>query len=297
MSSLFLYIYWYVETSTNIKAIALKFNLNLEQFLESETWVVVLVLSMLVGLILIGLLVIFVYHQKTYHLYRLQNNFINSFTHELKTPVTSLKLYLETFLKHDLPNEDRVKYINFMLSDANRLSDNITSILNLAKIENKSLGGDFIATDLVTKIDNFYNKNKHLFRNFACNIHPPEFVVIYEIDRAHFEMLLMNLFTNAMKYNNAEKPCIDISFEKHKKKVYIHFTDNGIGLNKSDLKKIFKKFYQVGTVDDMSAKGNGIGLYLSQNIAKIHKGKLQAQSEGQGKGTTVTLSLPFNANQ
>ncbi|MDO9585057.1 MAG: hypothetical protein Q7I93_01075, partial [Syntrophales bacterium] len=102
-ASLFLYIYWYIEVSVGLQALVRRHNLDPHQFFEVRTWVVILVLSILVGIILAGILIIFVYSQKMARLNRLQHEFINNFTHELKTPVTSLKLYLETFLKHDLP--------------------------------------------------------------------------------------------------------------------------------------------------------------------------------------------------
>ena len=90
--SLFLYIYWYMEVNTVLTTMLHQFNLDRAQVLESRTWTVILVLSILVGIIMIGIIMIFVYQQKVYQLYRLQQNFINNFTHELKTPVTSLKL-------------------------------------------------------------------------------------------------------------------------------------------------------------------------------------------------------------
>ena len=141
--SLILYIHWYMEVSTGLKSVMLRFDLDPSQVLESQTWVVIMVLSILVGIILMGILMIFVYTQKTAQLYRLQHNFINNFTHELKTPVTSLKLYLETFLKHDLSRRDRIKYIHYMIHDVSRLSDNINLMLNLARIESKNYKGNF----------------------------------------------------------------------------------------------------------------------------------------------------------
>ena len=90
--SLVLYIYWYVEISSGLKGVIEKANLDPGQVLAPQTWVVILILSILVGIILMGIFIIFVYNQKTLQLYRLQRSFINNFTHELKTPVTSLKL-------------------------------------------------------------------------------------------------------------------------------------------------------------------------------------------------------------
>jgi signal transduction histidine kinase len=114
----------------------------------------------------------------------------------------------------------------------------------------------------------------------------------YRINPSLFEMLLMNLFNNAVKYNNAAPPRLDISFQWQGKQFLIQFKDNGIGLEKRHLKKIFKKFYQAGISEDMSAKGSGIGLYLVDSIARIHKGKIRAESEGPGKGSVFTLALP-----
>ncbi|PID39648.1 MAG: two-component sensor histidine kinase, partial [Proteobacteria bacterium] len=125
VASLFLYIYWYIGVSSGLRSAMQRFNLEQDQVFTADTWVVILVLSLLIGIILLGIFIIFVFSQKTLQLYRMQNNFINNFTHELKTPVTSLQLYLQTFSKHELPRPDQVKYIQYMLADVNRLTENI----------------------------------------------------------------------------------------------------------------------------------------------------------------------------
>ena len=294
VTSLFLYIYWYIEISSGLRSIVTRFNLDTGQFLTSHTWFVIMVLTVLVGVIIMGIFIIFVYNLKTLRLYRLQHNFINNFTHELKTPVTSLKLYLETFLKYELSRENQLKYIHYMLSDAGRLSEDINRILNLAQIESKSYAGEYAFQNLPETIENFYQKNSHLFRNSDIKVHIPKSdPYFYLIIPPMFEMLLMNLVTNAIKYNDAAVPRIDITFEKKQNKLIIRFKDNGIGIDKSELKKIFKKFYQVGRADDMSAKGSGLGLYLVDHIAKIHKGKITAESAGPGKGAIFNLILPL----
>ena len=157
--SLFLYIYWYVEISAGLKRVLEKADMGPEQALASQTWVVIMVLSILVGIILMGLFFIFVYNRKTFQLYRLQRNFIDNFTHELKTPVASLKLYLETFQKHEFPRDEQIKYLGYMVQDADRLSNHITRILDLARIESGSYDAEFVTTDLVDAAEKFIQKN------------------------------------------------------------------------------------------------------------------------------------------
>ena len=294
--SLILYIYWYVEISSGLKAVIQKANLDPGQVLAPQTWVVILILSILVGIILMGMFIIFVYNQKTLQLYRLQHNFINNFTHELKTPVTSLKLYLETFRKHQLSREDQLKYLNYMIHDADRLSDNITHILNLAKIESKTFKEEFVTRDLVSFLEQFSEKNKHIFHGCEIYVHnPTDRSFEYQIDIALFEMLLMNLLTNATKYNSSKTPRVDITFTPTDKKLHIRFEDNGIGLPRKEIKKIFRKFYQIGQSDNMSAKGSGLGLYLVDTIARIHKVKINAKNKEGEKGSVFSLILPLKS--
>ncbi len=293
-TSLFLYIYWYMEANIGLRSVVDRFNLDRDQVLTSQTWMVILVLSLLVGIILMGIFGIFVYGQKMLQLYRLQNNFINNFTHELKTPVTSLKLFLQTFSKHELARTDQLKYIQFMLSDVNRLTENINRILNLAKIESKSYANEFVDTDLIRAIDLFLTNHQHLFHNGTIRIIPPEGKLpTFRVNLPLFDMLLMNLVTNAVKYNDAPKPTVDIGFEIRPRHLIIRFVDNGIGIDKKELRKIFRKFYQIGRSENMSAKGSGLGLYLVQNIARIHKWKVAAHSQGIGKGSVFAISLPI----
>lgn len=297
-TSLILYIYWYIEVSAGLKRLVDRFNLDAAQILTAQTWVVILVLSILVGLILLGLFTIFVYSQKMVQLYRLQHNFINNFTHELKTPVASLSLYLETFKKHDLAREDWLKFVDYMLADVKRLSDNISRILNLARIESRSFAGDFVWLDPVAVIERFLEKHQHLFAHcrVELNRHPGE-PVFCRINPALFDILLMNLMTNAINYNRSEAPAISIRVQVSAVRLHIYFQDNGIGFEKDEKKKIFKKFYQIGSSDDMTAKGSGIGLYLVHSIVRIHKGRISASSPGPGQGALFSLSLPMHKKQ
>ncbi len=296
--SLFLYIYWYIGISAALKSVITRYRLDANQFFEAQTWVVILILSLLVALILAGILIIFVYNLKTLQLYRLQHTFINNFTHELKTPVTSLKLYLETFAKHELPREEQLKYIMFMLQDTERLSGNINSILNLARIESKLSEEESSPVDLVMTTQRFITENRHLFHDCDISIeNPANGPIIYPIITPLFEMFLMNILTNAIKYNAAKKPRVDISFAREDGSLLIRFRDNGIGILKEERKQIFRKFYRGRGDDRIPVSGSGIGLYLVQQIAKLHHGKIVADSEGEDKGSVFTLILPFNKRE
>ena len=303
VSSFVLYIYWYIEISSGLDDVVLKFDLDPRQVFESQPAVVVVVLSLLVGLIFTGLSMTFIYNLKMQQLYRLQNNFINNFTHELKTPVTSLKLYLETFQKHNLSKEEQNKCINFMLQDVHRLSGNISNILDLGRIESRHFQGEFVEQDLIKFVDDFYDKNAYLFQGALIKVGVPEDKkyndpvsvnpeYIVSINESLFEMLLINLASNAVKYNESATPELAISIRRHEKTISMAFSDNGIGIERKQSKKIFKKFYQTARSNIKSAEGSGIGLYLVHNIIQAHKGKIKVTSSGRGKGATFTVTIP-----
>jgi signal transduction histidine kinase len=291
--SLALYIYWYINVSSGLQALADRFNIAPDQVLEPRAWLVILVLSILVGIILMGIFTIFVYNQKTLQLYRLQHNFINNFTHELKTPVTSLKLFLETVSKHDLPREDQLKYIAYMLADVERLSDHINRILNLARLESKSYQGIFENADIGAAVDDIVAANRPALANCDIRIHNPlTDRCTYRVDRLLFETLVMNLLTNAIRYNKSAQPRIDIRFRQGKRNLNIEFQDNGIGINSRESKKVFRKFYQARRSGSALSRGSGLGLNLVQGIARLHKWRIKAEGRTDATGSIFTLILP-----
>lgn len=291
--SLFLYIYWYVEVSSGLQRVIASTNLDPDQFVSWQTWVVILVLSILVAIILLGIIFVFVYQRKTLSLYRFQRKFINSFTHELKTPVTSLQLYLETMARVELPREKQQKYIGYMLDDVARLTNNINGILNLARLEAKFKDVEFVVVDLVEEVRSFCDKNKQLFRESEILIHAPEGQTHYStVNRTLFQMMLMNLLSNGIRYNANERPKISISFGHEEKSVQLIIADDGVGFEKSQARKVFKKFFQIEEQELTRAGGTGLGLYMVDQVVRLHKGKVIAKSEGKGKGSAFIVSLP-----
>ncbi len=289
VTSLFVYIRSYLQVSDSIRVFVEKNKVDASQFLQTDTWITILIISILVAIILAGTIIIFVYYQKIIQLYRMQQNFINGFTHELKTPIASIRLFLDTFKKHELPREDQLKYIDFMIRDAERLSANVGQILNIGKIEDRSFNLNNSRVEAFDLTNDFLEKNPHLFERTEITIKKIDHVNYFcNIDIALIEMVIMNIMTNAIRYNDSNKPSIRIEFRSLGKKMTISFIDNGMGIKRSEHRNIFKKFYQIGK----TAKGSGLGLYLSSQILKLQKGSISVDSRGAGLGSTFTITLP-----
>lgn len=290
--SLGLYISTYLQANDAFVEYLEARNIDPSQFADTNTWVNVVVGSVLVGIILSGVILIFVYYQKMIRLYRMQQNFISGFTHELKTPIASLRLFLDTFTRHELAREEQIKYLAYMRRDTERLSDNVTQILDLAKIEDKKYEADFSVYDLNEFIESWVSKSPHFFEHCEITVEKaggdsPR----VRLDGRLFEMLLMNLVTNGINYNQSKEKKIHIKVDSTSKSHRLEVSDNGLGINKKELKHIFKKFYQIGK----TTKGTGLGLYMVSHIVRIHGGAIRALSEGKGTGTTFVVDLPREA--
>ncbi len=294
--TLFLCIFWYIEVKRGLEELLGRLNFDPLLVFQSRTWIVIMILSLMGCVVLAGIFMTFVYYQKVLQLYSHQQNFINNFTHELKTPVTSLKLYLETFLKHDLSKEDQHKYLKYMLSDVSRLSENISGILDLARLESDEYDGSFVPLDIVISTNRFIKTNDHLFAGAEISVtdYLPN-PVILNLDILLYEMLLMNIITNAIKYNNSDQCLMDVIFSKSGKNVYVSFRDNGIGIEKKEETALFRKFYQASSSGKMASGGSGLGLYLVNIVARLHGGRITARSRGIGKGCEFILKLPCHS--
>lgn len=286
-TSLYLYIDSYIRVNESLREFIKKSQIPEGQFKEPETWVMILTLSILVTLIVLGMSLVFIYYQKVIMLYRMQQSFINGFTHELKTPIASLRIFIDTFIKHELSREKQLEYLSLMKVDTDRLQENVEQILNLAKIEDKKFRPELSQIDVKKSLHDFLEKQAHLFKeaNIQVGIFEEDSYIWF--DKKLLDIIFMNLLTNALRYNESLKKEVSIFFNTRGNDIEIIFKDNGIGLKRDQLKSIFKKFYQIGK----SVKGSGLGLYMVLQIMKTHKGKVWATSEGLNKGSSFHVQF------
>lgn len=220
--------------------------------------------------------------------------FLNSVTHELKTPIASIKLYLETLKTREVGEEKREEFYNVMLADSNRLLNTVEQVLQASRTREKNRTLNVIEIELeqlirecVDIIRTRYNLSEELitFQEKAEQIKVSG-------DAMELQTVFINLLDNAVKYSGGD-PKISIRLRNPNEKfVEIRIRDNGIGLDENELKSIFKRFYRVPNGSTQNIKGTGLGLYIVYSIIKKHGGRIFAESRGEGKGTTFVVRLP-----
>ena len=225
------------------------------------------------------------------------DSFINAVTHELKTPVASIRLHLETLQRRDLPESRRQEFYRLMLSDTDRLTQTIEQVLRAGRAGDKTAGRDRSDVD-------FRQVVRECVELAQTRHHLPETVLRYQepsTDGAGVHVLgsaedlrtaVFNILDNAIKYSGEN---IDVTVRldvPDEKRVVLSVRDQGIGISADDMKRIFKRFYRVPHRSMAHVKGTGLGLFIVKAIAQKHGGKAFAESEGEGRGTTVTIELP-----
>jgi two-component system, OmpR family, phosphate regulon sensor histidine kinase PhoR len=200
-----------------------------------------------------------------------QHNFLLSVTHELKSPIASAKLQLQTIQKHELSREQQNIIVTNAINDTDRLNTLVENILIASKIENGAiiLEKELINIskyihDVVSNMQQTFRFNRNLVLNICPDIH-------LSIDKTGFASIVMNLFENAVKYS-PDKSSITVSLEKKKSDIVFSVADQGVGIDKQEKGNIFKKFYRVGSEDTRNAKGTGLGLYIVKNLVEQHGG-------------------------
>ncbi len=229
-----------------------------------------------------------------------QDSFLNAVTHELKTPITSIRLYLETLQKREVDEGQRREFYQVMLDDTQRLMGTVEGVLRAARITQKNAvlsRSAVTVAALINEAIDWARSRYHLAPDtldWAPEGQPNDQLSVMG-DREELFTALSNVFDNAVKYS-PKPPNIRISVvTPDLEHVEIRVRDNGIGIPSSELKRVFKRFYRALSPHTSQVKGSGLGLFLVRAIARRHGGDAYAESEGLGRGTTVTIELPRNS--
>ena len=284
------WINWYLENNLAIKEFAQRIRPDL--FTVEIQWLILFEGCFLMLLILAGVYVIFVYWNKQNRLNQMQSNFVASVSHELKSPLASIQLYLETMKYQDVSNEEGKDFVETMLSDTQRLSGLIDNILQSSKADPTSMAMQFQPVNLGEFIADVVKGHKRQFEEKQCSLDlklgsSPTL----NLDKRALRMVFNNLISNALRYS-PEGSSLIINLQKIGKYWEVNFQDQGIGFDKKDMKKIFRKFYRVQNKDTQNIEGAGLGLFISSEIVKNHKGRLKVASPGRGKGSIFSVLLP-----
>jgi signal transduction histidine kinase len=220
--------------------------------------------------------------------------FLNAMTHELKTPIASIRLYLETLKARDLTDEKRDEFYDVMLSDSDRLLNTVEQVLQASRTRERSRKLDKSEIDLdklLTETAEIALSRYHLPAT-SIRIGEIDDSVCISADESELRTVFGNLFDNAVKYSDGEP---DISVRVRSRLsgwVDIFVRDKGIGIAPSDINRVFKQFYRATGEETTKIKGTGLGLHIVESIIKSHGGKVSVKSKGIGKGSTFAVHLP-----
>jgi len=220
--------------------------------------------------------------------------FINAVTHELKTPVASIRLYLETLQTRAVDETRRHEFYRIMLEDSDRLLATIEQVLRTGRAGAASRKLNITPFDLAAVVESCVARARALYHlapeslEFRTGAAVPVHADLDEVSAA-----VSNLIDNAVKYSGKQ---VRVQVEAEVvdgKYAVVRVRDQGTGIAKAELKQIFKRFYRVPGPHGVRVKGTGLGLYIVRSVAKRHGGLVWAESEGPGQGSTFVLQLPI----
>ncbi len=221
--------------------------------------------------------------------------FINAVTHELKTPVASIRLYLETLMSRAVDENKRKEFYQVMLEDSDRLLSTIEQVLRTGRIGPRNRLLNFSPIDLREIVEESIDRARKLHDL------PPESLSYHSGPRIEFQgdmdevrAAVFNLIENAVKYSGDSVHVVVETSKLDSKYVAIRVKDQGVGIPKPELKRIFKRFYRIPGPASMRPTGTGLGLYIVRSVAKRHGGRAWAESEGPGRGSTFVLQIPIS---
>jgi signal transduction histidine kinase len=223
------------------------------------------------------------------------DSFINAVTHELKTPIASIRLYLETLQSRTVSDGQRREFYDIMLADAERLHHTVDQVLKAGVAREKPKGqarGPVDMAALARECVDLAVVRHHLQPGaIALEAHDGHALTVRG-DAEELCTVIANLLDNAVKYSGqAVRVTVSVAAPAPDT-IWVRVQDRGVGIPRKQLKRIFNRFYRVQARGLKQVKGTGLGLYIVRSIARAHGGRVFAQSEGEGRGATFTLELP-----
>lgn len=225
------------------------------------------------------------------------DSFINAVTHELKTPITSIRLYLETLQTREVDEAQRKEFYRIMLEDSDRLLHTVEQVLRAGRTGDRRRQlhptvldlGELAqeCVELARKRTHLDEKALHYVERLS-NGHP----ALVKGDAEELRAAISNLIDNAIKYSDKQ---VNVSVEVAEiddRNLAVHVTDQGIGIPRIHLKHVFKRFYRVPRRASLKVKGSGLGLFIVRSVINKHGGKVFAESAGEGLGSKFTIQLP-----
>ena len=223
---------------------------------------------------------------------KLKTEFMNIAAHELKSPVTPIKGYLDLIISDKDTNEKIKNWAKISLRNSERLLKLVNDILDVSRLDTDTMRFDMEKISVVDILDEVAEDMKPAVEGKGLRLITdiPRDLPDINGDKCRLAQVLKNLLVNALKFT--DNGSISIISKKKKDHILISVTDSGIGISNDELKKIFNKFYQVYTGDNRKNEGTGLGLFICRNIIQKHNGKIWAESQ-VGKGSTFYIEIPY----
>jgi signal transduction histidine kinase len=226
---------------------------------------------------------------------KLKDDFIATVTHELRTPLTSVRALAEILhLNPDLDPEKHHKFSGIIIKESERLSRLINDVLNFQKIESGQIDWRITKVDLRRVIEDSVGATNQLIvdKRIVLSMNVPEQVPLINGDQDRLIQVMVNLISNAVKFNDSDQGQITIGLNEASDHLHLYLTDNGIGISPEDQKIIFDKFRQVKNPAGGRPRGTGLGLAITRSIIAFHGGRIWVDST-VGKGSTFHFTLPL----
>jgi signal transduction histidine kinase len=224
-----------------------------------------------------------------------QDSFLNAVTHELKTPITSIRLYLQTLERRKVDDGQRRDFYRLMLEDTDRLLGTVEQVLKAGEVRQHSARKNWQEVNFSAIIRESLElarlRHSLTAKELRFGAEPPGHITLM----GHPEQLrtaVANLLENAVKYSGPQREIVADILTPNLDTVLLRVRDNGVGIPRPELKRIFKRFYRAHNRGADQVKGTGLGLFIVRSIVRLHGGDAFAESEGEGRGSTFTIRLP-----